>query len=222
MSEQRPVGEVRCGDLRRLTPIAPNFGLERGRPVDRFYIERFLNENAGAVRGRVLEVGDDRYTRAYGGDRVRAHDILHLSPENPVATIAGDLTHAPHIPAETFDCIICTQTLQLIYDVHRAVATLHRILRPGGVLLATFPGISQIDDPSWGSSWYWSFTTASARRMFGDVFGADHVDVGSHGNVFAATCFLQGMVVEDVRREELEYTDPAFPLLITVRATREV
>jgi len=40
---------------------------------------------------------------------------------------------------------VFTQTLHLIYDVRSAIRTLHRVLKPGGVLLATFPGISQTE-----------------------------------------------------------------------------
>ena len=49
---------------------------------------------------------------------------------NPQATIVGDLTDAPHIPSDAFDCAIVTQTLQFVYDVRAALATLHRVLRP--------------------------------------------------------------------------------------------
>src|SRR5262249_51767928 len=44
------------GDLRRLTPIDPNWGFERGTPIDRVYVERFVGEHAGDIRGRVLEI----------------------------------------------------------------------------------------------------------------------------------------------------------------------
>ncbi len=50
---------------------------------------------------------------------------------NPQATIVGDLADAPHIPDDSFDCAIVTQTLQFVYDVRAAFATLHRILAPG-------------------------------------------------------------------------------------------
>ena len=67
-------------------------------------------------------------------------DILMATEGNPQATIVGDLTDAPQIPSDAFDCAIVTQTLQFVYDVRAALATLHRILAPGGVLLATVPG----------------------------------------------------------------------------------
>jgi SAM-dependent methyltransferase len=218
--DQPPVGSVRFGDLRRVTPISRVFGFDRGTPVDRYYIENFLAGCAGDIRGRVLEAGDDTYTRRFGGDGVTRSDVMHVSEQNPRATIIADLASAHHIPSDAFDCIVLTQTLHLIYDVRAAISTLHRILRPGGVLLTTFPGISQIDHYEWGESWYWAFTARSARRLFEEVF-ADRVTVETHGNVFAATAFLQGIALEELRPEELDHNDPDYQVTIAVRAVKE-
>jgi SAM-dependent methyltransferase len=216
-----PVGRVSFGNLRRLTPISRVFGFDRGTPVDRYYIEKFLAANASDIRGRVLEVGDDSYTRSLGGDRVRKSDVLHVSEENPKATIIADLSNADHIPSDSFDCIILTQTLHLIYDVRAAIATLHRILKPRGVLLTTFPGISQIDHYDWGSTWYWGFTQLSARRMFSEVFPQDNLKVEAQGNVLAAIAFLHGLALEELRREELDFRDRDYEVTISVRAVKE-
>jgi SAM-dependent methyltransferase len=214
------VGAVAFGDLRRTSPIVRRWGLERGRPIDRFYIEGFLEANAAAIRGHVLEVGGDAYTREFGGDHVHESVIVDVAADNPNASIVADLSNAPQIASNSFDCVICTQMLQYAYEIAATVRTLHRILKPGGVVLATLPGISQADDlPSDGTR-YWNFTAQSARRLFGDAFGAANVDVAAHGNVLAATCFLHGLVVEELRVEELAHADPAFPLLITVRAVK--
>jgi Glycosyltransferases involved in cell wall biogenesis len=221
-SEDRlPVGQVSLGNLRRLTPISRVFGYDRGTPVDRYYIENFLADNAADIRGRALEVGDDSYTRRFGGDRVTQRDVLHVSGDNPQATIIADLASADHIPADAFDCIILTQTLHLIYDVRAALATLYRILKPGGVLLTTFPGITQIDHFDWGGSWYWAFTALSARRMFGEVFSAANFKVETRGNVLAAIAFLHGLALEELRADELDYNDPDYQVTITVRAVKE-
>jgi SAM-dependent methyltransferase len=201
--------------------VSRQFGFDRGRPVDRFYIERFLQEHAADIHGRTLEIGDDAYTRAFGGGRVRHSDVLHVQDGHPAATIFGDLTDAPHIASQTFDCVICTQTLQLIYELRAAVATMQRILKPGGTLLATFPGISQLDDAGWAESWCWSLTPVSARRLFGEAFGEGQVEVAAHGNVLAVVCFLHGIATEELREDELVVADPAFPLLLTVRALKQ-
>ena len=144
LAQWPPVGRVRLGSLKRTTPISRNYGWERGTPVDRFYIDRFLTQHSKDIHGRVLEIGDDQYTRRYGGGRVTHTDVLHASEGNPSATIVADLTDAPQLADATFDCVICTQTLLLIYDVRKAVATLHRILKPGGTALVTVPGVSRI------------------------------------------------------------------------------
>ena len=106
----------RFGSLRRLQPISRVFGFDRGLCIDRYYIDQFLSAHASDTQGRVLEIGDGTYTRKYGGDRVTKSDVLHAVEGNPKATIVADLTSAGHIPSNTFDCIICTQTLQFIYD----------------------------------------------------------------------------------------------------------
>ncbi len=209
---------ISFGDLHQLTPISPNFGLDRGRPVDRYYIENFLAEHAGDIRGRVLEIGDNSYTYQFGAAKVTRSDVLHITDDNPKATLVGDLTTANHIPSAIFDSIILTQTLQYIYDVRAGLATLYRIMKPGGVLLATLPGISQIDR-DWGGQ-FWSFTTRSAQRLFEDQFSEGKVAVKAYGNVFAAVAFLHGLTVEELRREDLDYQDPYYPVSIAVRAAK--
>lgn len=216
-----PVGGVDFGDFRRLEPISVDWGFDRGLPIDRFYVERFLGKHADDIRGHVLEVGDDTYTKRFGADRVEKIDVLNLK-EGPGTTIQADLSSAPHIPSDQFDCIVFTQTLQLVYDLHAAVATLHRVLRPGGVLLATFPGITHTQDSNWYPYWYWNLTSGSANRLFSEVFPPEALTVEGHGNVLAAVAFLQGIAAEELRPEELDFRSPTFDVSITVRATKPV
>jgi glycosyltransferase involved in cell wall biosynthesis len=214
------VGRVRFGDLRRLTPISRQFGFDRGLPIDRHYIESFLHRNRRDIQGRVLEVGDDAYTRRFGSNRVTIRDVLHIDDSNRLATFVGDLTVADHIPSDAFDCIVLTQTLHLIYDVRAAVRTLHRMLKPGGVLLATVPGISQLSDDQWADSWHWAFTERSTRRLFAEVFPEERIETEVQGNVLAAMAFLQGLAASELRREELDHRDLRYQLIITLRAEK--
>jgi glycosyltransferase involved in cell wall biosynthesis len=215
-------GAIRFGSLRRLTPVSRRFGWDRGGlPIDRWYIERFLEEHANDIAGHVLEVRDDTYTRKFGGGRVTRADVLHVT-DDPRATIVADLTCADQIPSESFDCIVLTQVLPFIADVGAAVRTLHRILRPGGVVLATLPGISQIiryDMDRWGD--YWRFTSLSARRLFECWFPHGDIQVAAHGNVLAATAFLYGLSSRELQQPELEHHDRDYEVLITVRAVRK-
>ena len=216
----RRSGAVFFGSLRRTTPVSRQFGYDRGRPIDRYYIESFLASNADDIKGHVLEIGDDAYTRKFGRENVVKRNVLNFSANSPGSTIVGDLTQADHIPSENFDCIILTQTLQFIYDFPTALKTICRILKPGGVLLATFPGISQISDDQWGSYWCWSFTALSAQRMFEEVFPKENIFVQAFGNVMTATAFLYGLAVQELQQDALEYNDTDYEVLITVRAVK--
>jgi SAM-dependent methyltransferase len=215
------VGRANLGDLRSVEPVGRHFGTDRGDPVDRYYIEQFLARHATDVRGQVLEIGEDLYTRRYGGSAVTGSDVLHVRPGNPRATIVADLADAPGIPDGRFDCIILTQTLHLIYEARRAVATLHRILRPGGVLLMTVPGITPVPTrTTWGYTWYWAFTALAVERMLGEVFDPADVTVETTGNVLAATAFLQGLAWQELTPQELDAVDPDFPVILSARARR--
>lgn len=213
-------GRIRFGSLRRVTPISRHFGYDRGLPVDRYYIENFLKQHSDDIQGRVLEIGDDAYTRKFGGDRVTQPDVLHVNEGNPIATFVGDLTHAEQIPSDSFDCFVLTQTLHLVYDFRAALDTIYRILKPGGVVLATVPGISHKSVDEWEDYWCWAFTTASCKKLFGEFFPSDHIVVEAHGNVLAAIAFLEGLSYHELTQKELDYRDRCYELLITVRAVK--
>lgn len=205
---------------RRRTPASVYFGYDRGQPVDRYYIENFLAANAEDIRGRVLEIGDNSYTRQYGGEKVTVSDVLHVHEGNPAATIVADLARGDNIPSNAFDCVILTQTLQLVYDVHAAVGTLYRILKPGGVVLATVPSITSIGDTDWEGTWFWGFTHLSANRLFGEVFSPENVTVEPYGNVLSASAFLYGLSSHELWRKELDHRDAHYQVTITVRAVK--
>jgi SAM-dependent methyltransferase len=210
----------RLGSLRRLTPVDDNWGFARGGPVDRVYIARFLERHSSDIQGRVLEVADDDYVRRFG-TRVTGVDILDAAEGNPKATLVADLTDAPAIPDSTYDCVILTQVLQVIWDVPAALRTAHRILVPGGVLLATVPGICKISTPeaqAFGD--WWRFTSMSAARLAEAAFGAGAVEVETYGNVLAAVGFLHGLGEWDLRPDELEVHDPDYQVTIGIRGVK--
>jgi SAM-dependent methyltransferase len=211
---------LKLRSMNRIKPLSACYGFDRGTPVDRFYIERFLEQNAHLIRGRVLEIGDAAYSRRFGGARVERQDVLHVSDRAPEVTIVGDVATPGTLPAEAFDCIIFTQTLHLIYDMDLAIRELHKSLRPGGVLLATAPGITPIDRREWKETWFWSLTKYSAKRLFGNVFGEDKIAVEAFGNVFAATAFLHGLALEEIHVDNLLATDESFPVTVTILATK--
>ena len=216
-----PVGWIRFGQLRRTKPFTKDYGNSRGLEIDRYYIEQFLSEHANDIHGHVLEIKHKTYTKKYGGDRVAKSDVLHKVEGNPDATIIADLSKAEHIPSDTFDTIIFTQTLQFIYDIKSTISTLHRILKPGGTILATASGMAQIsreDFEQWGE--YWRFTSLSAKLLFKEHFPEINISIHSYGNVLSAISFLEGLAAEDLKKKELDFIDPNYELIVAIRAVK--
>jgi hypothetical protein len=216
------VGQVNFGDFRRTAPFCANYGYSRGSPVDRYYIERFIERHTADIRGMVLEVGDDAYTRRFGGSRVTGSDVLHVAPVSDSITIVGDLETGEKIPSEKFDCFICTQTLNLIYDLESAMRHAHRCLKRGGVLLVTVGAITpwaRVEQQDWNA--YWRLSSPVMRRLAARSFGAEaEVSVAGHGNVLAAACYLFGLASSEITAAELDVNDGGYEVVVTLRAVK--
>jgi len=210
--------------LFRTTPISKEFGFDRGTPVDRYYIEKFLYNNRRYIKGRILEIAQDWYASHYAklNETTSEQPIvetLHYDGSEDEVTIIGDLTTPETLPENRYDCFICTQTYNFIFDVAKALEGSYRLLKDGGVLLATVAGISQVsrDDMNrWGD--YWRFTNKSLELLFQKT-KFSKVETVPMGNVMAACAFLQGMALEELPRKEfMDVNDENYQLIIGIKA----
>lgn len=211
--------------FRRLLPLQPFsrvFGSDRGLPIDRYYIEHFLGQQRRWITGPCLEVAENLYVDRFGTDVDRC-DILHFDgSESDEATLIGDLCHPSTLPQNQYDCFVCTQTFQYLYDYETAIRSTHQLLRPGGTLLATLPTISRrsvSDEQAWKE--YWRFTPDCVARGFAEVYGEDNVRIEAYGNVMAASAFLLGLATHEIGRRKLDYYDPDYPMLVSVVAHKD-
>jgi SAM-dependent methyltransferase len=217
---RRLVHPAWMGTLRRTQPLSPSFGSDRGQPVDRYYIETFLEEHRGDIRGRVLEIKDSSYTVRFGSG-VTESEVLDVDPANRQATIIADLQRAGSIQTADFDCFILTQVLGLIADLRSAIAESYRILRPGGVLLVTLPGLaSRAADRTEAPADYWRFTADALDFLLKQQFGTASITLRSYGNVLSAVAMLMGMAREELSTRELNAVDARFPVVVAGRAIK--
>lgn len=203
------------------SPVSRQFGYDRGTPIDRMYIERFLDENRQYIRGDVMEIAEDTYTHRYGGGNVENAYILHIAGGE--GCIKGDLATGEGIDREFLDCFICTQTFNFIYDIFSACKNLTAALKPGGTALVTVSGILQIsryDMDRWGQ--YWGFTDKSMEQLFRkSMDGAvQEIEIKTYGNVKSAVCYLEGLCAEELTEEELWKQDRDYQVIITCRVTK--
>jgi SAM-dependent methyltransferase len=200
---------IRFGNLGRVTPIDPNWGLSRGTPVDRYFIEGFMHRHGDLITGRVLEVQNDGYARGYGIG-VTHVEVVDIDASNPAATIVADLGVANSLPPAAFDCAVIVQTLQFVGDLDVAFANLWQSLAPGGVLIVTMPTVSKLE-VSLAHVEAWRVTPHGMDiLMRRNCPGAD-VRIEGFGNVLVSTSFLQGLAATDLSKDELEHFDPIYP-----------
>lgn len=210
-------------NLRHLEPISRQFGLDRGTPIDRVYIEHFIAKHKQDIKGSVCEIAEDTYSKKFGErEQISKIEVFHYSNDNPQATIIGDLTKITTLPAGIIDCFILTQTLNFIEDVPSAIKGIHHMLAVNGTALITVAGLCQIsryDMDRWGD--YWRFTSLSLQRSLAKVFGDNNVTIENFGNVLSATALLQGLSAEELTQRELEYNDPDYQIVITARVIKK-
>ena len=61
-----------------LIPSSKRFGNEKGEPIDRYYIEKFISENAQYLSGTVMEIAEQKYTKMFG-QHIEQSLILHVN-----------------------------------------------------------------------------------------------------------------------------------------------
>lgn len=196
-------------------PFSRQFGNETGKPIDRYYIENFLDDHKHFIHGDVMEIANHTYTYQFGHD-IRHAFALHINGWGDENTVIGNLVTGEGIQENFVDCFICTQTLQMIYNIHNVVKNIYKALKPRGTLLLTGSGISQLsmnDYDNWGE--FWRFTEKSMRKLMEEYFGQANVHVQAYGNVKTSICFLYGVCQEELEEEDFKYNDEQYPLIVT-------
>ncbi len=205
-------------------PVSRVFGLDRGTPIDRYYIERFLDDYQDdkiTVNStyNTLEISGTTYSKRMA----QRYNSTHFNCEILDYSKGEDLTNVSTLKKDYYDLFICTQTFNFIYNIKEAITGAYYTLKPGGTLLATVAGaitpISRYDMDRWGH--FWGFTDLSAKKLFSVVFGEDNVEVNIYGNALAATAFVQGAAQEDlIDIRVLDEKDDDYQVLLGIRCLK--
>ena len=201
----------RWGNLRRTQPFSENYGADRGMPVDRHYLERFLSAHAAAITGSVLEIQVPSYARRFGTALTQV-DTVDINP-SWTPTYLCDLAQADIIPTDTYDCFLLPATLQGLRDIEGSLRHALRVVRPSGMVLASTAGFVPLmpDAPD-----YWRMSAAGWREVAAKAWPGCEVDVSAHGNCLAATASMMGLAAEELTDAELDASDPRYPVVVTL------
>lgn len=214
---RRTVRPARWGNLRRMQPLSAKFGFDRGTPIDRHYTDLFMETHAMTIRGVIGEIADDTYAGRFGGQQAERIEIIDIDPTNAHATVVADLAVQGSLPADSFDCLIVTQTLQYVTDPAAALGTCAAALRPGGTLLLAAPALTAHDDIEPDDSDRWRFWPSGLRHLINVAFPDAEVQLQADGNLTTAIAFQHGISAEELQAAELTHVDARYPVVILAR-----
>lgn len=143
---------------------------------------RALVEALGNVRGRVLDIGCGMQPyRALLGPAVS--EYVGLDREGPLSrpTVVGSATALPFDDGH-FDAVFSTQVLEHLDRPEEALREAVRVLRPGGTLVLTVPGVWPTHEAPHD---YWRFTRHGLLRLL-DVVGVKDSSLTPLGGLWAA------------------------------------
>jgi len=196
-------------------PLDRHYGMGRGVPIARYYINRYVEGIAGRIRGTVLEFGEPTYSAALD---CTTETISIDESEKP--TLLADICDpaVKRLRGGAYDFIICTSVLHLVIDPRTAVDHMHDLLKPGGTLLVAEKAVS-IVDPWLTAADKWRFTPTGLRALL--VPFAD-VRVEAFGNLYTMCAYLSGRAAAEVAQDKLDYHDPSYPIIGIAWATKAV
>lgn len=136
------------------TPIARDF-INKER---KFFIENFFKKNDS-----ILDIGNQ------GKEIPELHEFniqtLDITPDTSPDVIADITLYNDHIPANSYDVIMCTEVLEHVVDPFAAIREIRRIAKVGGHIFFTTPLNARIHGPIPDC---WRFTEFGLKVLFRD------------------------------------------------------
>lgn len=202
---------IDLGDLKRVTPL---YDLRKGDSsrIDAYYLKDFISQEVSKSGSKILFSGSNVYSDYLKQDK-------NINPDNlPFEGEEKFLSNLVNLPAESFDCIILIQILHMVYNLKTIIKTLNDLLKPNGVLYATFPGTCHHHCWEEDFTAYRVFTRISLTKIFEENFISKSIKIKTYGNVLTAAALLHGVPAAELTFKELKTVDKQYPVIITVKA----
>ena len=196
-------------------PLERDFGIRRGIPIDRYYIEKFLSEN-NCISGNVLEIGDNRYSKKFGKNII-SHVLRGKNGMDYINLDGSLLEYETLSNYGLFNTLIITNVLSFIFDHNKALENLSKIIDKGGKCLITvngLSGMSNYDNDRWGD--YWRYSEKSLSKLLRKYF--KQFEIKSYGNASTAAGIILGLTKEDYSEQILDILDKSYPVVICAKA----
>jgi len=119
-----------------------------------------INQYAGFIKGRVLDVGAGGFSRYVDLFKFDEYVKMDTEPGENI-DIVGRVEDIP-LKENAFDSIVCTQVLGDVYEIQKAFSEFYRVLKTDGTVLITESLFDPLHDEP---NDFWRFTEHSLRRL---------------------------------------------------------
>lgn len=127
----------------------------------RYQLLELITKHASYVRGKTLDVGCGpvaRYQRLFKN----CTEYIKMDIESGENVDVVGFAEAIPFPDSSFDSLVCTETIQDVFDLQKAFSEFNRVLRKDGILMVSSASIFKQHD---SSNDYWRFTQHSFRKL---------------------------------------------------------
>lgn len=162
---------------------------------DRILLRRQVERLSARLTGTLLDVGGGdgkRYDDAAKGvtKRIRLEIDAKFKPD-----IIGSAEAIP-LEAASVDSVLCTQVLEHVPHPWKALAEMHRVLKPGGMALITAPQMNELHEEPHD---YFRYTPFGLRSLCEDA-GFRVVEMDQRGGYFSTLAQMRIRLMIDALR----------------------
>ncbi|HET7435652.1 MAG TPA: class I SAM-dependent methyltransferase [Thermoanaerobaculia bacterium] len=142
----------------------------------RTLVDQFLERHRSLLRGTMLDVGGRRAVKRGDFRPDEAAKVFYINiDESTRPDLLGDAHRLP-LRAQSFDTVLCCETLEHVRDPRVCCAEAYDVLKPGGRFIFTVPFMYPVHaDPSD----YLRFTADGVRNMCRAFASVDVQPMGS-------------------------------------------
>jgi len=126
----------------------------------RYRDELYTFVDSCAPHGKILDTGSAH--GSYAKDHYK--DVITIDV-SPPADVIDSISNMP-FPTDSFDTVICLETLEHVKDPFGAMAEIHRVLKSKGLVIASAPFAYELHGEEYGD--YWRFTRQGWELLLKD------------------------------------------------------
>jgi SAM-dependent methyltransferase len=206
-----PIGAIDFGDFKRQQPFCPQFGNLRGSPVDRYYLEKFIEEIRSEVKGITLEIGGNEANQEqYKFSNAKFYLTMDLQGED--LDIVGDAHDPQAVDEASLDTVVLFNVLEHCERPWQVVDNIYRWLKPDGQVFCMVPNAQRVHRVPQD---YWRIFPDALNSLFGR-FPRRKLYV--YGNPLTTLAAYYGIAAEEFSREELDYYHENYPVANCIHA----